>query len=162
MMNDERRTNGAHRTRTMTHDIILGIDLGTTNSEVAGHRWRRGPGSGRRWRADRSLRRRPRPGQPRPGRHPGPESIPPVPRPDRQVGQTPDGFCRTDCAGPAQLFPAGNLSPDPARPEDPRRDRTGPARIAGGDHRTGPISPTPNARPPATLGVSPAWRSSVS
>ena len=96
---------------------IVGIDLGTTNSEVAiirdgkPHRLRGGR------RSDSAVVRRPVRGWPAARRQGGAQSVGAGSRADHQVDQAQDGPGREGQARRSGISAAGNLGHDPAQPQ---------------------------------------------
>ena len=123
---------------------IVGIDLGTTNSEVAivrdgqPHVFERGR------RPDPAVVRRPVRGRPAARRQGGPQPVGAGPRAHRQVDQAQDGPGRQGQARRPGVSAAGNLGHDPAAPQATAAPaELGPAGQQGGHHRAGLLQRRP-------------------
>ncbi len=117
-------------------DIIVGIDLGTTNSEVAIVQRRQAARLRGGRRSDPAVVRRPVRGRPAARRQGGAQPVGRRPRAHHQIDQAEDGSGRQGPARRSGISPAGNLRHDPAQA---RKDRASAAarrgRDEGGHHR---------------------------
>ena len=115
-------------------DTIIGIDLGTTNSEVAVIRDGQPVVLRRGRRPDPAVGRRPRPPGPPAGRQGRPEPVRPGAGADHPVDQAEDGPGGHGHPGRPEVHAPGNLGDHPADAQEPGREGAGASGLQGRDH----------------------------
>ncbi len=130
----------------MDHETIIGIDLGTTNSEVAVIR----DGepvvlARRRRRPDLAVGRRTGPAGPSARRQSRTQPVRPGSRADDPFDQAEDGPGGDGHAGRPEVHAAGDLGHHPADAQGPGREGAGPPGLEGGHHGPGLLQRRPAA-----------------